>query len=945
MACTNFLFTLILTLLFCIEPLLKTHAHQLMPSNHSTYDRFAPSSAFRPKRPQLLSTSSQNGRQILSVLQTFSLPNQKFPISGQNLKSFPVVAAGLPQQPNYQISNFPVYQTQQQQQFLAGQSFPTSNVGAATQQQSFAVNSNSLQQQQPQLQLQPVQGQSQTAVQTASETGTFDPALAGGTFGLPGIKFRINPSGFEYLSRLGYRLINRLIASSRLPEIHQCLPQADGCINVYSLHITNFRLPTNIHIYPGPPNLIHLDVLDFDISISGELNGKITIIEGIALFGNVNVQLNRVNARLSIVLAISPDHSLEAQLVNCRVNIGQGDLFITNGGTVGNLVNTSLRRKVSNYLRRRLGRQICGRIPSVLNERINPRLRQSIPKTIPITTMVQLLQEHFDLNSLLGSAEGQAVMASGVKTCPSTCKAKKAIKSSKLKAAIVAAAPLRHSLSSRNLVAPPPNGRIESLRAQSPRLATSNSLERVNRSESKNHPRQHRRISSAIVAQKGRSVRNSQHTAHFGQQQRSRMFASNTQKIALIEAGSENDPCKNCSGGGGSTSSGGTAQAISHVLRTLDMRKLEGIYLNTELLGTHANQDEYIVDLNGQVSSRAGGAVPFAPFPMEFNEHPGRRMVDLLISDFTINSLLFQLHRVGFIHIKIDPETPQIGKLLQTTCGDEDLEDTGVELDESVFRRRKRHLLPKRQAGNDTQTTDVSETETSTDADEAETSTDVGVSTASSTNEETTTAVATESDSEGSDSTDSGDETSSLLEGVCLSTVLPAFSRWPKQQVEIEVYSAERAPAVILSRKNGGTVTLKAVLNADFFIRSTHEKAGTLRIDTTLDIKLTSQGRHLAGQAKLTELKLREVGGKKLGVEQDALDNLANTAQVLIEANINKMIGKGIDVKIPPQRAGAQALPIEIIDPEVSVVEHGIVLSADIEVPDRTLDNLLAEGF
>lgn len=74
----------------------------------------------------------------------------------------------------------------------------------------------------------------------------------------------------------------------------------------------------------------------------------------------------------------------------------------------------------------------------------------------------------------------------------------------------------------------------------------------------------------------GRSVRNSQHTAHFGQQQRSRMFASNTQKIALIEAGSENDPCKNCSGGGGSTSSGGTAQAISHVLRTLDMVRLVG---------------------------------------------------------------------------------------------------------------------------------------------------------------------------------------------------------------------------------------------------------------------------------------------------------------------------------------------------------------------------------
>jgi hypothetical protein len=41
------------------------------------------------------------------------------------------------------------------------------------------------------------------------------------------------------------------------------------------------------------------------------------------------------------------------------------------------------------------------------------------------------------------------------------------------------------------------------------------------------------------------------------------------------------------------------------------------------------------------------------------------------------------ISRVGFIHVKIGPDTPQIGTLLRTTCDDESgLEDHGVEVGE-----------------------------------------------------------------------------------------------------------------------------------------------------------------------------------------------------------------------------------------------------------------------
>jgi hypothetical protein len=52
---------------------------------------------------------------------------------------------------------------------------------------------------------------------------------------------------------------------------------------------------------------------------------------------------------------------------------------------------------------------------------------------------------------------------------------------------------------------------------------------------------------------------------------------------------------------------------------------------------------------SGEFSPLGRGGTPFAPQLIAFSRSPGTRMVDALISDFTINSLLYHLHRFTIV--------------------------------------------------------------------------------------------------------------------------------------------------------------------------------------------------------------------------------------------------------------------------------------------------------
>lgn len=63
-----------------------------------------------------------------------------------------------------------------------------------------------------------------------------------------------------------------------------------------------------------------------------------------------------------------------------------------------------------------------------------------------------------------------------------------------------------------------------------------------------------------------------------------------------------------------------------------------------QLLNTYATNSDFTVDLNGEFSPNAAGGTPFGAFPMQFPPSTGR-MAEILVSDFTVNSLFYHLHR------------------------------------------------------------------------------------------------------------------------------------------------------------------------------------------------------------------------------------------------------------------------------------------------------------
>lgn len=163
------------------------------------------------------------------------------------------------------------------------------------------------------------------------------------------------------------------------------------------------------------------------------------------------------------------------------------------------------------------------------------------------------------------------------------------------------------------------------------------------------------------------------------QRMRARAYAPSPNHVIFPDPNAPN-PCASCP----SSPQQNPLSFLLVILQSLDFSKLSNIYLTVQLLQSYATYNDYTIELNGEFSPGGTGGTPFGAFPMFFPEPVGNKMAEILISDWTINSLFYHLHRVGFIVIRIGPETPKIGDLLKTTCSNDDddggLEDHGVEV-------------------------------------------------------------------------------------------------------------------------------------------------------------------------------------------------------------------------------------------------------------------------
>ncbi|KHJ94825.1 LBP / BPI / CETP family protein [Oesophagostomum dentatum] len=338
-------------------------------------------------------------------------------------------------------------------------------------------------------------------------------------------------------------------------------------------------------------------------------------------------------------------------------------------------------------------------------------------------------------------------------------------------------------------------------------------------------------------------------------------------------------------------------------------RKLNDLYLSLQLLNTQATTNDFTVDLSGEFSPNAQGGTPFGAFPVTFPSYYDNHMAEFILSDYTINSLFYHLHRKQFLSFRIGPETPKIGELLKTTCSEEEedeLEPTQVELDEESRRRRALKSLKKTLRRTKRQA-------------------------------HTTQAVVRRGKQGRGKRQDDAAGLADL--GICFGDILPAVrEKYPNQKIAIQIRTV-RAPSLIFSAARGdaqsfdaltlGMVTLDLLADADIYIDGTNNRVGTITIATTVAIVAQLRGNRLTGSAEITNLKLTDRTGS-LGLPQDALDNLGNLGKELIQKLANDALQKGITINIP--LSGLGGLPINIINPEVRIIEHGLYIATDLTI-------------
>ncbi|KIH58652.1 hypothetical protein ANCDUO_11139 [Ancylostoma duodenale] len=121
----------------------------------------------------------------------------------------------------------------------------------------------------------------------------FNPILLQGVRGYPGIRMRLCPRAFQYATGMIAEVLNQEIIKFRVPPIVQCLPQLNGCIQVYNVYVSRYRQPEQVTIYPTPPNRIVLQAQNLDVGVTANLGGQVTILLRMPLTGIIQANFHR----------------------------------------------------------------------------------------------------------------------------------------------------------------------------------------------------------------------------------------------------------------------------------------------------------------------------------------------------------------------------------------------------------------------------------------------------------------------------------------------------------------------------------------------------------------------------------------------------------------------------------------------------------------------------
>lgn len=169
--------------------------------------------------------------------------------------------------------------------------------------------------------------------------------------------------------------------------------------------------------------------------------------------------------------------------------------------------------------------------------------------------------------------------------------------------------------------------------------------------------------------------------------------------------------------------------------------------------------------------------------------------------------------------------------------------------------------------------------------------------------------------------------------------LLPSLKRfYPNQNIIIQIY-LEQDPILALSIIRGGTAILDLLAMADFTTES-GDTLGSLRIKANLEVQIRFGNSEILGHGEITQFRLSNPDGL-FGISQIALDKVGEIGQAIFEKTLNQMLQNGIPIQFSTSNLG---VPLEIIDPQIKIIEHAIHLETDFTLSESILKEFTGDG-
>ncbi|VDK73696.1 unnamed protein product [Onchocerca ochengi] len=293
--------------------------------------------------------------------------------------------------------------------------------------------------------------------------------------------------------------------------------------------------------------------------------------------------------------------------------------------------------------------------------------------------------------------------------------------------------------------------------------------------------------------------------------------------------------------------------------------------LSTYLLGSSTTNYDLTFDLAGEFSPNTQGGTPFGSPVLQYPVSDSGRMLDLLISDYMLNTLLYHLHRKGIFSFRIGPEIPIVGDLLNLTCE--------IDFDLSV-----------------TQNENDLTTEKTSDSPHVR-------------NKRLTT-------------------TGTLLNlGICFGNIAPAIrEKYPQKKVYI-IIGTSRGPSIQFHTANNDTIVTDLMLDGFIFLDGTTIQVGHLRIVNEFAITIQIIGNRIIGKAQVQRMEFVDVD-ETFGIPKEAFMNLSDLARGILSNAINEKLANGFPIEMP--RLGS---PINLYNIHLQIIKHALFISTDIAIP------------